>query len=129
MASENFVLQRVTSSPGRGSTTCWRWRWVGVEEGEVLETTTDSTMRNWVTKGWKALSEDPRPWGVYTNIHASGRKTNQGVQVANADHRAVIEHRFDDQDAAKQAVDWIKKSLKPKSDNTNFDNLFYGDDE
>ena len=124
MASENFVLQRVTKSPGRGSTTCWRWRWVGVEEGEVLETTTDSTMRNWTTKGWDILSEDPCPWGVYNNIHSSGRKTNQGVAVANADHRAILQHRFDDQDAANQAVDWIKNALNPKAHNNTFQDLF-----
>lgn len=130
MASDNFVLQRVTKSPGRGAVTCWRWRWVGVEHGEVLETTTDSSMRNWTTKGWKELSEDPRPWGVYSNIHSSGRRTNQGVQVANADHRPVIEHRFDNQDAAKQAVDWIKKTLNPQPINNNFDDLFnYRDGE
>jgi hypothetical protein len=129
MSSENFVLQRVTQSPGRGSTTCWRWRWVGVEEGEVLETTTDSTMRNWRAQGWENLSLDPCPWGVYTGIHSSGRQTKQGVQVANADYRATIQHRFGDQDAANQAVKWIKDSLKSQGhDNTNFDELFAFED-
>ena len=44
MASKQWVLHRVNSTPGRGSTTCWRWRWYGVEEGEILETTTDSSI-------------------------------------------------------------------------------------
>lgn len=124
MASEKWILQRVTKTPGRGSTTCWRWRWYGVEEGEVLETTTDSTMRNWHTRGWRELSEDPCPWGVYENIHASSRKTNQGVGVANADYRPVLMDRVESQEQAEYLVRGLKESRKQLAVENTFDNLF-----
>ena len=50
MASTHWILQRVTKSPGRNNTTCWRFRWVGVEEREILETTTDSTSNGFFPK-------------------------------------------------------------------------------
>ena len=113
----NWILQRHTATAGRG-VTCHRWRWVSVDTGEVLETTTDSTMRNWSTKGWANLALDPEPWGVYNNIHAdASRATNQGVGVASADYRAVLQHRLTQAEA-----DWMIGEIRQPS--TTFDTLF-----
>ena len=113
----NWILQRHTTSAGRG-VTCHRWRWVSVDTGEVLETTTDSTMRNWSTQGWANLALDPEPHGVYTNIHRDGtRATTQGVGVATADYRAVLQHRLTQAEA-----DWMIGEIRQPS--TTFDTLF-----
>ena len=118
-AESNWILQRYTSKPGRG-VTCHRWRWVSVDTGEVLETTTDSTMRNWTTKGWNNLSQDPEPYGVYTNIHKSNtRATTQGVGVASADHRARLQHRLTQAEA-----EWMVNEIKKPSPDTQFSEVF-----
>ena len=113
----NWILQRHTATAGRG-VTCHRWRWVSVDTGEVLETTTDSTMRNWKSRGWANLALDPEPWGVYNNIHAdASRATNLGVGVASADYRAVLQHRLTQAEA-----DWMIGEIRQPS--TTFDTLF-----
>lgn len=117
-AESNWILERHTATPGRGSVTCHRWRWRSVDTGEVLETTTDSTMRNWHTQGWDNLSQDPAPWGVYTNIHRSSqRSTNQGRRVASADYRPIMQHRLTQAEA-----EWMVNEIgRPSS---TFDDLF-----
>lgn len=116
-AESNWILQQHTARPGRGSVTCHRWRWVSVDTGEILETTTDSTMRNWSRHSWATLAEDPRPWGIYQNIHPTARSTNQGVAVASADYRAELQHRLTEEQA-----DWMVREVKRPS--TTFDNVF-----
>jgi hypothetical protein len=89
-----------------------------VDTGEVLETTTDSTMRNWTTRGWANLALDPEPHGVYNNIHRdASRATTQGVGVASADYRAVLQHRLTQAEA-----DWMIGEIRQPS--TTFDTLF-----
>lgn len=115
----NWILDRYKASPGRG-VTCHRWRWVSVDTGEVLETTTDATMRNWHTKGWNNLSQDPEPYGVYTNIHkAASRETKHGVGVASADHRAIMQHRL-----TKEQAEWMVNEIKRPSGPESFEQLF-----
>ena len=117
-SQSNWILQRHTATPGRGNVTCHRWRWVSVDTGEVLETTTDSTMRNWVRHGWANLAQDPMPSGVYQNIHKTARATNQGVGVASADYRAELQHRL-----SQEQADWMVREVrKPTNDfNTVFE--------
>jgi hypothetical protein len=117
-SQSNWVLESHTDTPGRGNVRCHRWRWVSVDTGEILETTTDSTMRNWNTKGWNNLSQDPHPWGVYQNIHKSQtRETNRGVGVASADHRAQLQHRLTQEEA-----EWMINEIKRPT--SSFGELF-----
>jgi len=115
-STDNWILQRYTATAGRG-VTCHRWRYVSVDTGEVLETTTDSTMRNWKSRGWANLSLDPEPWGVYNNIHPVGRATNLGVGVASADYRAVLQHRL-----TREEAEWMIGEIRRPS--TTFNTLF-----
>lgn len=120
MTSRRWILTEHTSSPGRNGVTCHRFRWHGVEAGETLETTTDSTMRNW--RLWRDLAEDTRPWGVYTNIHPTARTTNRGYTVASADYRPELQDRIDTQAGAE----WLVQELRRPSPETRttFSDLF-----
>jgi hypothetical protein len=112
-----WILLSHNETPGRG-VTCHRWRWINVDTGEVLETTTDSTMRNWRAKGWANLSEDREPWGAYTGIVPDrSRATTQGVGVATADSRATLQHRLTEAEA-----EWMRREIS-KPTNT-FGDLF-----
>lgn len=125
MASNRWVLTDVVKTPGKNGVTCVRVRWHGVEEGETLETTTDSTMRNFNQQGWRELSEDARPWGIYSNIHPSTRATTRGINVASADYRPVLEDRID----TKAGADWIVAELRKPSAGTSstWDDIFTED--
>jgi hypothetical protein len=126
MTSRRWILTDVVKTPGKNGVTCHRFRWHGVEEGESLETTTDSTMRNW--RLWQDLANDPKPWGIYENIRPSTRTTNRGYGVANADYRAELQDRIDTRDGAE----WLVRELRKPSSatSTTFDDLFTdGDDK
>jgi hypothetical protein len=86
-----------------------------VDTGEVLETTTDSTMRNWRSRGWEQLSLDKQYHGVYSNIHRSTqRSTNQGINVASADYQPILQHRL-----TKAEADWMIGEINRPSNSFN----------
>lgn len=120
MTSKRWIMQQHITTPGKNGVTCHRFRWHGVEEGETLETTTDSTMRNW--RHWQNIAQDSKPWGVYTNIHPTSRTTNRGYTVANADYPPELQDRIDTQAGA----DWLVQELRKPSPGTTstFDDLF-----
>jgi len=110
-ADKRWILQSVRTSPGFNATTCYRIRWFCVEDGTELETTTDATMRNFLRSRWCDIVASPRPWGVYTNIHASTRSTKRGIPVANADYTPVLEDRIDSQADADYLIAEMRAHL------------------
>ena len=62
--------------------------WIDYDTLETLVTDVDTTMRNYLLKGWRQVLQQPEPLGLYTNLEVT-RRTSNGLRVITADSRPV----------------------------------------
>ena len=120
MADEYILIDR-RSQPGRNGTRMWRLTWQRIRDNTHWETTVDSSYRNFRGQGWDHLVEHACPWGVYTNLTTTARRTQQGLGVITADSRPDILVRVEDQD---QALALAEASRDHGTHHAQFHDLF-----
>jgi len=69
--------------------------WFDADTGTLLECAIDSNYRNF--NNWRKITDDPEPWGIYSHLAVTKKRTKEGLYVISADsypqlvERATIE--------------------------------------
>ena len=71
----------------------WRLTFVSLDDGTTHEMTVDPAYTNFKRSGWNHIVEDPYPFGVFTGLKRTTKKTKSGVPVVSADGKARIVYR------------------------------------
>ena len=119
-AAQEYVLIERHSQPGRNGVTMWRLVFYSLATGDICEMTLDSSYRNFRRSGWEHVVEDPSPWGAYTDLRRTQRRTRQDRPVLTADSPARLVWRSRDLDQAWQLVEDDQRERNP----TAFERLF-----
>jgi len=102
--SNEYILVERTSRQGRNGVTFWRFTFYCLSDGLFYETTVDNTYDNFRKSGWDHLADDPCPWGVYTGLTRTKRRTREGMPVITADSLPRIQTRCESQEEAIAVV-------------------------
>lgn len=97
----------------------WRLRWVNIYTGDEFDTLIDSTMRNFAL--WQDILNDPSPWGLYSGLKFSNKKTSHRRPVATADVVPVCFDKVENQDEAREIRRHI---LNDERSNNTYKKLF-----
>ena len=100
----------------------WRMTWIDLKDGSIWETTVDESFRNFHSKGWDVLVNNPNPYGIYLGLRKSQRTSRQGYGILTADSRPDMLVQCDDQDMAcdivirlKEEKQWVKEAAQGHS--------------
>lgn len=118
--SEWILIDR-ESKPGRNGVTMTRLTFQNIEDNEIAEMTLDNTYTNYKKSGWDHVAEDECPWGVYTDLRKTTRKTRTGVPVLTADSKANIIYRCENHE---EALEMAQASIDMDRTPRPFDQLF-----
>jgi hypothetical protein len=103
----------------------WRLTFVSLDDGTQHEMTVDPAYTNFKKSGWNHIVEDPYPYGVYSGLRRTSKKTRSGVPVVSADGKARIVYRCADDAELAALVEVTMAQSKPPA--TQFGQLFdYG---
>ena len=119
--NDEYILIDITEQPGKNGVTMWRLTFQSIQDNEVVEMTVDPTYRNFKTQGWNQVVQHHCPWGVYTGLRRTARKTRTGITVVSADSLASVTHRCE---SHEQALDLAQASLMHNSPADRLATLF-----
>ena len=74
----------------------WRLTFVSIDDGLTYEMTVDPTYNNFKKSGWDHVVQDDYPFGIYTGLKQTKKKTARGTPVVSADGAARIVYRCAD---------------------------------
>ena len=86
MAHEYLLLDvtRKTSKRGTGDY-IYEVSFVDLDDLQDYVTIVDPTMRNWTRCNWQLICEGTTPYGAYSGLIRTARKTQQNTPVISAD--------------------------------------------
>jgi hypothetical protein len=99
-------------------TAMWRLTWVCLDDMSVWEMTVDSSMDNYLKRGWRGIVNDDRPWGVYTGLKRTGRTNKHGTPILTADSRPERIIPIESQDLACDVIIKAQEQIKWEKDLT-----------
>jgi hypothetical protein len=117
----NYILIDRRSQPGRNGTQMWRLTWWCIDDDTAWEMTVDSSYRNFRQSGWDHVVNHDCPWGVYSGLQRTGRRTAAGTGVLTADSPADLIHRLENHD---QALDMAEQSRLFNTHHAQYHDLF-----
>tara|TARA_B110000503_G_scaffold136042_1_gene217700 strand:+ start:932 stop:1288 length:357 start_codon:yes stop_codon:yes gene_type:complete len=115
-----YILIKQEQSPGRNGTTVWRLTFYCIDDGTEWEMLCDNTYDNFKRSGWNHVCQNDDSYGVYANLKRTDRKTRAGIPIVNADSRAQLIYRCQDQ---AEALALVAADLEGRAP-TNFRDLF-----
>lgn len=85
--ARQYLLTRIEHEFGRlNSNSIHRIYWLDLEDMEEYVTVVDESYRNFTRSGWHALCYySDTPYGIYTGLVRTAKKTRAGVSVISAD--------------------------------------------
>lgn len=89
----------------------WRLTFQSVEDGATYEMSVDPAYNNFKRSGWNQVVTDEYPYGVYTGLRRTARRTRSGTPVVNADGRARIIYRCENDEELAQLVQALTDSV------------------
>ena len=98
------LVDRKQSWSSINSCEMYRFTWISLSTFDVYETTVDPSYGNWTTRGWQHLSLTDTPWGVYTGLKPTKKRTKSNVQVITADSKPQLLVSCESQDLACDVV-------------------------
>lgn len=63
----------------------WTLSWFDVNTLDIYQTVIDPTYRNFKRCSWDRIVEDPKPWGIYRNLHRGKGQSKGGFGILDAD--------------------------------------------
>ena len=60
-----------------------------VDTGDLLVTNIDSNYRNF--NNWYTIVNNPEPWGIYSNLVVTNKRTKKGLKIVSADSYPQLE--------------------------------------
>ena len=85
--ARQYLLTRIEHDVGNlNLTTIHRIYWLDLEDLEEYVTVVDESYRNFTRSNWHNLcSDSTTPYGIYTGLVRTARRTRAGVRVVSAD--------------------------------------------
>lgn len=99
----------------------WRLTFVAIEDGQTYEMTVDPAYDNFKRNGWDHVVGDEYPYGVYTGLRRTARKTSRGTPVISADGQARMVYRCANDAELARLVELLTEPAP-----TSYQELFHG---
>ena len=86
MAKEYLLVDISTKNSTRGTGDyIYEVDFIDLDDFEYYTTTVDPTMRNWTRCNWNTICYGDIPYGVYTGLIRTAKKTKENTRVISAD--------------------------------------------
>ena len=85
-------------------TPMWRLTWICLDDMTHWEMTVDSSMDNFLKRGWRGIVNNDQYWGVYMGLKRTGKKNKYGIDILTADSRPECIIPIESQDLACEVV-------------------------
>lgn len=87
----------------------WRLTFVNADTGETTEMTVDPAYNNFKKAGWDHVVADAYPYGIYSGLKRTKKKTKRGVPVVSADGPARLIYRCENDDELARLIETINQ--------------------
>ena len=121
--TEHYVLIDIEPQLSRFGNTMWRLTFHCIEDGRDYEMTVADNFDNFRDQGWDHVVTHDQPWGIYTNLHRTSRRSDSGAQVLTADFEAEMYHRLDSQGEAQELAELNRVEHRQGLYNRLFDHV------
>jgi hypothetical protein len=85
---KEYILLDITADLSRlNNSRMWRISWYCVTDNTQWEMIVDESYANFRRSHWDRIVDSDQPWGLYTGLRRTTKKTTSGAAILNADSR------------------------------------------